>query len=224
VTERRTIVLSAHGSREPAALATFEHFQKTIQHAFPGHPVVLQFSDYILQKLRAENKADWVGTLRSSSAEPVADSVTQSLLVAPEILSDPKPIAEMLEPEISDEQTAYLLCGHGSQKHPERNQPLINLYAQLHPNHPNLFLATLDGPPGNKQPLEKIRTAGFARVHFIPVLFASGFHIHQDIMGDEPASWKSRIGLPATIAPPLGDRPEIAQLLIERIRQQLNCI
>jgi sirohydrochlorin ferrochelatase len=218
------IVLSAHGSRDPVALATFEQFQHTIQNAFPGHPVVLQFSDYILQKLRAENKAAWVATLRSSSAEPVAGSVTQSLLVAPEILSDPKPIAEMLAPELSDGQTAYLLCGHGSPKHPERNQPLLDLYAEMRPRHPNLFLATLDGPPGNDQPLAQIRTAGFARVHFIPLLFASGFHIHQDIMGDRPESWQRRLNLPATMAPPLGDRPEIAQLVIERIRNQLNCI
>ena len=216
----KTIILSAHGSRDLEALATFQRFKSNIQQAFPNHTVILTFADYIHKNLPPK----WKDLIQSADQIPAENAVTQSLLVASGLLGSDEQISQIaaiLETEIVDPKTAYVLCGHGSVKQPEKNEPYFTLHDQLQENHANVFLATLDGPPGHDQPLEQIRAADFERVHFIPLLFASGIHAQRDIMGDQPESWKNQINLPATIAPPLGDRPEIAQLFIDRILRML---
>lgn len=217
----KPIILSAHGSREVEALETFARFKAAIQQAFPAHPVILTFAKYIHKNL----PTDWEAAIQSSDQALPENAVAQSLLVASGLLGTAKKIeqiAALISAEITDPETAYVLCGHGSVKHPEKNAPYFELHESLTRRFSNVFLATLDGPPGYKQPLADIAAADFARVHFIPILFASGVHAQRDIMGDQPESWKSQLNLPGTIAQPLGDRPQIIDFFIDQIRELIK--
>lgn len=236
------IILAAHGSRETPALETFRRFDSEIRQAFREHSIIWTFAGYILQKLRADSAGGWTRNIYTAdelTALNLTKAIVQPLTIVPAplppallspgfasgkaLLGSPQQIgqvAAIIATAIADPATAYILCGHGSKKHPERNQPLIDLCQKL--AHDNVFMATLDGPPGNGAPLEAVRASGFKKAHFIPVMFASGMHVQSDVMGDAPESWKSRLGLPATAAAPLGDNPQIIELYIQRIRGLLG--
>lgn len=240
------IILAAHGSRETPALETFRRFDAAVHQAFPHHSVIWTFAGYIQRKIQAQYSDCWCARIHTAdqlAALTIQSAIVQPLFITPvplapafdslgfptgdALLGRPEQIdeiARIIEPQINDDETAFVLCGHGSKKHPEHNQPLIELHARLHALHSNIFLATLDGPPGNRDPLNQVISSGLKRVRFIPLLFASGMHIQTDIMGDGPASWKSRLGLPCTVAAPLGDQPEVVELFLRRIRALLNSI
>lgn len=237
------IILAAHGSREPQALETFDRFDQAVRNHFPGHTVLWTFADYILRGLRQQQSSPLLDRIYLPGEPQIRElthAVVQPLFVAPAplnlsdlhagfrighaLLDRPEHILEVaaiIEPRLVDDETAYILCGHGSKKHPECNQPLIDLHAKLHARHDNVFLSTLDGPPGHEN-LATIKTDGFARAHFIPLMFSSGKHICYDVMGDGPESWKSRVGLPAVTDAPFGDHPQIIQLFISRIQSLLS--
>lgn len=241
---RPTIILAAHGSRETPALHTFRRFDSAVRAAFPNHSVIWTFADYIQQKLKAENTDCWcarVHTADSLAKLHLSSAIVQPLFITPvplapacaslefttgsALLNGPKSIDELaaiLTPQCTDPQTAYILCGHGSKKKPERNRPLIELHKKIRTGRNNVFLATLDGPPGNQAPLEAVRSAGFKKARFIPLLFAAGMHVQSDIMGDQPTSWKSKLGLPCTLSGPLGEHPQVIHLLINRISNLLS--
>ncbi|MFC1467518.1 sirohydrochlorin cobaltochelatase [Verrucomicrobiota bacterium] len=242
--ENPTIILAAHGSREREALETLRRFDVSVRQAFPEHRVIWTFADYILRKLRTGQPEAWSAETHCANeldSLHLDSAIIQPLFIAPAPLSpdfastgfpvgdallDPPEhidqVASILEPQITDPDTACILCGHGSKKRPENNRPLIDLHSALQTRHANVFLATLDGPPGCDQTLVQIRRAGFKKAHFIPLMFASGMHIQSDVAGDGPDSWKNKLNLPATLAPPLGDNPRIVELFIKRIRGLLN--
>ncbi|MHB1253491.1 MAG: sirohydrochlorin cobaltochelatase [Candidatus Humimicrobiaceae bacterium] len=118
--------------------------------------------------------------------------------------------------------TATILCAHGNEAHPENNAQLIEMDNYLRSNYKNTFLACVEGPPEFEGVLEDVLNSGVSNVKFVPLMLTYGDHISNDVMGDEPDSWKMQIGLPATAANAMGSNPIIIGMFIKEIKSALS--
>ena len=92
----------------------------------------------------------------------------------------------------------------------------------LRATHKNVFVATVEGSPGTDAVFKEIQSAGRSKVHFVPIMIVAGDHILNDVMGDEPDSWKSRLGMEASIEKGLGENPDVVDLFITRLKTALS--
>lgn len=131
-------------------------------------------------------------------------------------------IVKALEPEFGDgKETATVFVGHGALKDFEFNECFLAIDRILRSNYRNAFLATLHGPPGIDGVIEEIKRSGCKKVKFVSLMITGGGHITQDIMGDEPGSWKNRIGLPAEIFTGIAEKPIFQNYFLKQIESLL---
>ncbi|MCX8126758.1 MAG: sirohydrochlorin cobaltochelatase, partial [Dehalococcoidia bacterium] len=132
-------------------------------------------------------------------------------------------IVRALEAEFGDgRETATVLAGHGALKDFEFNECYLTIDRILRANYRNAFLATLHGPPGVDGVIEEVKRSGCKKVKFISLMITGGGHITDDIMGDQPDSWKSRIGLPAEIFTGIAEVPLFYNYFIRQIEIMLG--
>ena len=66
--------------------------------------------------------------------------------------------------------------------------------------------------------IQRVRRLG--RVHVYPVLYGAGNHMHQDILGEDSQSLRSRLGVSDfTVGTVLGEKPWVRRHLIEQLRK-----
>jgi sirohydrochlorin cobaltochelatase len=128
---------------------------------------------------------------------------------------------QVLSPRFDDASTAAILCGHGNERYPEFNASLIQLDEVVHSAFKNVFVANVEGQPGFKQVLTKVKNSHFNRVKFIPVMMVAGDHIQNNVMGNNSDSWRSQLGLPATCDTGLGSNPAVMEILLDHLAQTL---
>jgi len=125
--------------------------------------------------------------------------------------------AKALEPYFGDKDTVTVICAHGNEKIPLLNTPLVLLDYYVRKRYSNVFVATLDGPPGTDRAFADARQTGLKKVKFVPFLFTAGGHIKNDVMSDAPHSFKVRLGLEASNEGGLADNKEMMSLWMESI-------
>jgi sirohydrochlorin cobaltochelatase len=125
--------------------------------------------------------------------------------------------ADALAPKFNDEDTVTIICSHGNPKVFAFNVPLIQLDKYLRKHYQNVFLTTLDGPPGTEPAFADARKSGLPKVKFIPFLIVGGGHLSEDIMGDDPESYRNQLGLPATAESGLGNNPAVMSIWMESL-------
>lgn len=132
-------------------------------------------------------------------------------------------IVKALGPEFGDgRETATVFAGHGALKDFEFNECYLAIDRILRANYRNAFLATLHGPPGVDGVIEEVKKSGCKKVKFISLMITGGGHITDDIMGDGPESWKSRIGLPAEVFTGIAEIPLFYSYFIKQIESLLE--
>jgi sirohydrochlorin cobaltochelatase len=133
---------------------------------------------------------------------------------------------ERANPALDDPTASVVLVAHGNERFPEYNDSIIALASRLREDRSHVFLATIEGPPGNEAfPEITIQARSAGRVHFIPLMIVAGDHVMNDVMGDGPESWRNRIGAKqATCAPPLGASDEIAGIFLDHCEHALRRI
>ncbi len=91
-------------------------------------------------------------------------------------------------------QNAVVLVGHGS-PNPQGTAAYEGLAAALRLRFPgqNVFLGTVQGQPSREEALAAVKKSGASQVVLVPLLLVAGEHANQDILGDGPESWKSRL-------------------------------
>ena len=124
---------------------------------------------------------------------------------------------KVLAPRFGGEDTVTLLCAHGSGEASTLNTPLLQMDSYVRKHYQNVFLATLEGPPGRKPATEDIRKSGLSKVKFFPLLFTTGGRLTTAFMGDDPSTLQSQLGLEATTIPGLASDPEIMSIWMESI-------
>jgi sirohydrochlorin cobaltochelatase len=133
---------------------------------------------------------------------------------------------ERANPALDDPTAPVVLVAHGNERFPEYNDSIIALSSRLREDRPHVFLATIEGPPGDEAfPEITIQARSAGRLHFIPLMIVAGDHVMNDVMSDEPESWRNRIGATqATCAPPLGACDEIAEIFLDHCDRALRRI
>ena len=62
-------------------------------------------------------------------------------------------------------------------------------------------------------------------VHFVPLMLVAGDHIENDVLGDEPDSWKSLIGVPeASCSQPLGYNAGIRDIFFRHLDTAMTAL
>jgi sirohydrochlorin cobaltochelatase len=89
----------------------------------------------------------------------------------------------------SDE--ALILMGHGSTH--AAGLSYVALDAMLRDRDPHAFLGTVEGSPTLSQVIDRCREAGIQSAVLLPFMVVAGDHARNDMGGDEPDSWKSRL-------------------------------
>lgn len=127
----------------------------------------------------------------------------------------------LLEAMPHGEHEAVCWMGHGS-PHPAncRYQQLAKL---LHQADEHCFLATVDGAPTFDEVLPKLLASGCHTVHLLPMMLVAGDHAKNDMTGDTPESWKSRLEAAGvdTVAhlQGLGEQPALRAWYLDRLQQ-----
>lgn len=142
------------------------------------------------------------------------------------LLFDPENIKETVNALSGDfgdpSDTATIVCAHGNKAHPENNAHLIQMDKYLRRNYKNTFLACIEGPPEFMNVFKDISGSNVANVRFVPLMFTYGDHITNDVMSDDPDSWKMQIGLPSTVSDSMGSNPKIIKMLVKEINLALS--
>jgi sirohydrochlorin cobaltochelatase len=129
---------------------------------------------------------------------------------------------KIISPKFGGADTVTILCGHGNDHQPQFNASLIALDNFVRENYKNVFVATVEGKPGFEQAMLDTKQTGLKKVHFIPVMEVAGDHIMNDVMGDDPESWKSQLSLEASADTGLASNPQVMALFLERIERLLT--
>ncbi|PIU52629.1 MAG: hypothetical protein COS90_10445 [Deltaproteobacteria bacterium CG07_land_8_20_14_0_80_60_11] len=88
--------------------------------------------------------------------------------------------------------TAVVLVAHGSPS-PEGTATYLAFSRLLRARYPrqNVFLGTVEGKPTREETLMAVQQSQATAVVLMPFLFVAGEHVANDILGDNPESWKS---------------------------------
>jgi len=142
------------------------------------------------------------------------------------LLNDIKNIKDLVNTLSSDfgdpSDSATILCAHGNGTHPENNAQLIELDRYLRANFDNTYLACVEGPPEFDGVSGDVAASGVAKVKFVPFMLTYGDHITNDVMGDEPDSWKTQLGLNASVTGGMAGNRKIIDIYIKIIESGLS--
>jgi sirohydrochlorin cobaltochelatase len=89
---------------------------------------------------------------------------------------------------------AVVLVAHGSPS-PEGTAAYVAFNRLLRSQYPNqnVFLGTVEGKPTKQEVLEAVKQTSADTVFLRPFFFVAGEHVANDILGDDPESWKSEL-------------------------------
>jgi len=149
-------------------------------------------------------------------------SYGQPLMATPE---DIRAVAAAVSEDIaSDCPTVFVT--HGNSKYPRYNQALLDFAATIESLYDNAVICSVEGKPGlAKLPWAREHAAKSGAVHFVPLMLVAGDHIENDVLGDEPDSWKSLIGAPeATCSRPLGYNPGIRAIFFQHLDTAMTAL
>jgi len=129
-----------------------------------------------------------------------------------------------LEPQFGDSKdTATIFCAHGNEKELQFNAELVQIDNFLRANYDNTSLAVMEGIPEFSRVKEEVLSnPDIKKVQFIAFMLTFGDHMSNDVMGDEPDSFKTQLGLPAEITDGMASNPAMQKLFIDKARIVYN--
>ncbi|MEJ5330350.1 MAG: sirohydrochlorin cobaltochelatase [Desulfobaccales bacterium] len=101
-----------------------------------------------------------------------------------------KAVAATFPPK--DGKTAVLLMAHGSPV-PPGEKAYVSFARLLHSRYPHAFLASVEGKPEAKEAFAAVKKANPEKVVLMPFMFVAGDHVQNDLLGEEPDSWKNQL-------------------------------
>jgi sirohydrochlorin cobaltochelatase len=152
----------------------------------------------------------------------------QRIMVARPLLSSPEDMQRVAKallkhlPADRKEEDAVLFMGHGTKKHPsDALYPAMNFILQDLDR--NTYIASVDGYPSLEDVLPKLLERQIRKVYLVPFMTVAGIHVRDDLVGDEPDSWKSvlakkGITSEAFIAG-IAEYPEVVEIWLDHLRE-----
>lgn len=246
------IVLVAFGTTSDKGREVFDVIEKAAQERYPQHDIFLAFtSQTVVDRLhkRGVQVRNLPETLAELQAQGYRQAVLQSLMIVPgekdaeiaqvptgsvkvsygqPLMATPEDIravaAAVSEDIASDRPTVFVT--HGNSKYPRYNQALLDFAANVEAQCANAVICSVEGEPGlAKLPWAREHAAKAGAVHFVPLMLVAGDHIENDVLGDEPDSWKSLIGAPeATCSRPLGYNAGIRAIFFQHLDTAMTAL
>jgi sirohydrochlorin cobaltochelatase len=183
----------------------------------------------VVQSLHVVPGEEWQEMARESRRVPgLKVALGKPLLSSP---GDRKRLLEALTSAFPKDlkENAVILVGHGS-PHPEGEAAYLDFEALVRSRFAgkNVFLGVVDGKPEAEAALEAVKRSEARKVIFVPLLVVAGDHMQNDILGDEPGSWKSRLlaHRPFQVegAPGLGYRKEVVAIFMDHLEEALKSL
>jgi len=244
------ILIVAFGAMSQAARLAYELFDSEVREAFPGHDVTWAYTaKSLVARLKAKGEraqllSEAYTDLKNRGFDRVAllslhlvpgeqhvsilEEDAQGLSVAHagpllETSTDIDAVAQALARELPGDRPV-LVVAHGNASQPRYNKELVELAQRLLDLHPNLLVTRLEGDEAPEALEDFIhRAQGLRRAHIDPFLYVAGDHVHNDILGEEADSLKSRLGVSDfSCGAVLGERPWIRRHFIEQLRNALE--
>lgn len=110
-------------------------------------------------------------------------SETQDLLQLAQILSREYP---------KQEGEALVLFGHGTEHLTNVVYPALQTVFHMN-GRKDVLVGTVEGWPGLEEILRELGELSTKNVHLVPMMVVAGDHACNDMAGEEPDSWKSRL-------------------------------
>jgi len=143
---------------------------------------------------------------------------------------DQEQVLQALAPAFPKDLThnAVVMVAHGSPS-PEGTSAYLAFAGLLRSRYPqqNVFLGTVEGKPTRQEALEAVKKSAATTVVLMPFLFVAGEHVANDILGDDPESWKSELLKHKAyriegITQGLGYQKGIVNIYLEHLEQALK--
>lgn len=114
-----------------------------------------------------------------------------------------------------------LLMGHGNSDHPADTVYAAMAYV-LRSLEARAFIATVEGRPNLDDALRDVRAQGVKKLYLMPLMTIAGVHARDDMAGDEPDSWKSRLDKKGIASEPvlagIAEYPEVVEVWLEHLK------
>jgi len=155
-------------------------------------------------------------------AAPPKLAIAQPLLASEQDMRRVADVLLRISPHGPKPYEGVIWVGHGAGEHPA-DVLYTKLHRLLQESDASVFLGTLVGRLSLVEILPRLRQQGIGRTHLLPFMTLAGNHVRQDIAGDGPESWKSRLegeGFQCTVSfSGIGESPEIVAVWIDHLRE-----
>ena len=164
----------------------------------------------------------------TADLQAAADQFASISIGAP-ILSSAKDCRSAIDsilPEFHlSEDEALVFMGHGT------NHPANFVYAALDYmfrdlDHPNVFIATVEGYPQLDSVMKQLKKRSWKKIHLAPWMLVAGDHALNDMAGEESDSWKNQLEAAGYAVEchirGLGEYPGIQDLIIQHLQDLIT--
>jgi len=120
-----------------------------------------------------------------------------------------------------------VIVTHGNARHPERNRELCRFAEKVAERGLDAVVCSVAGEEIGTGGLSRIqeRARRLGRVHFVPLMISAGEHIQEDVLGEDPESWRSRVGAgTVTLAPALGYNDKVLEVYFAHLDEALSSL
>ena len=241
------IVLVTFGTTVTKAREVYTYIEQRIRIDYPHHLISWGFTSRIVRE-RLQKKGIETATpemaIESLKNQGWQHAVIQSLHVVPgqeftklqqtnfpnmkvafgqPLLSNDEDIDGViseLEREFLPHVSNVIVC-HGNKRHYHFNDQNTKLALKLKEKYNNVFVVNVEGDVPETA-LSNVKMTS-KHVHFIPLMMVAGDHILNDVLGDEPDSWKNQLGATScTCSDPLGFNDGIITIFLDHLAQALQ--
>jgi sirohydrochlorin cobaltochelatase len=246
------IVLVAFGTTSDKGREVFDVILQAARERYPQHDIHLAFtSKIVVERLRGRGiaVADLPETLAELQARGHRQAVLQSLMIVPgqkhaeiaevptgdlqvaygqPLLAGPEDIDAVVaavEPDIAADRPTVFVT-HGNGQYGQYNRALLEFAEAVETRFASAVACSVEGQPGlAKLALAREQSQASGAVHFVPLMLVAGDHIENDVLGDDPDSWKNLVGAPiASCAKPLGYNRAILEIFFQHLDAAMTAL
>ena len=192
--------------------------ESALHKAFPQLPFYTAYTSPTIRRILA-GRGQTISDL-GSALEEMAGQGVQHAIVQPthmlEILSQEYP---------QQEEEALILFGHGTEHLTNAVYPALQTVFHMNARK-DVLVGTVEDWPGIEEILQELKELAVPKVHLVPMMVVAGDHACNDMAGQEPDSWKSRLEaagyqVRCTLSG-LGMLGGIQQMAVDHLRESLG--
>ena len=244
-TGKTAIVTAFFGSTVQSALKAYDKIENAVRKKYPAVPLFRAYTSGMVRRKRGNDVPSPAARLQelflagydtvhilAGYLTPGAEydklkqtaevfSMRMKVTVTKPPLSDPKSLRKFLTAVRHAIPADYfgkvLFMGHGNSDG-RSAFAYLNAASELKKYNPDISLACVEGEPSFESVVDRFL---LEKVLLIPFMLVAGDHALNDLAGDEPGAWKSRLGKKgckcSCVLHGLGELPEVAEYFADSL-------